>query len=151
MQKINLGKRIGTNIYNTGIVARALSSQTFKKKKIEITVEQYLVLDLLMENSSLYQRQISELTLKDRSNVARIIKILKEKGLIEKTPEAKGRRVYKIVVTEKGKELRNKIYPTILEIRKQVAEGISEKELITTLNTLQKIYDNIRDKVTLQI
>lgn len=151
MRKINLGKRIGTNIYNTGIVARALSSQTFKNKKMEITVEQYLVLDLLIENESLYQRQISELTLKDRSNVARIIKILKDKGLIEKIPEARGRRVYKIVVTEKGKELRNKIYPTIVEIRKQYTEGISEEELIITLNTLQKIYDNVRDKVTLQI
>lgn len=151
MRKINLGKRIGTNIYNTGIVARALSSQTFKSKKMEITVEQYLVLDLLIENESLYQRQISELTLKDRSNVARIIKILKDKGLIEKISEARGRRVYKIVVTEKGKELRNKIYPTIVEIRKQYTEGISEEELIITLNTLQKIYDNVRDKVTLQI
>lgn len=151
MENKNLGKRIGTNIYNTGVVARALSSQTFKDKGIEITAEQHLVLDLVIENGSLYQRQISELTLKDRSNVARIIKILKDKGLIEKVPESRGRRVYKIVVTEKGKELRNKTYPTVLEIRRQFTEGISEEELIITLNTLKKIYDNVRDKVKLQI
>lgn len=151
MQKIDLGKRVGTNIYNTGIVARALSSQAFKEKGLDITVEQHLILDLLVENGSLYQRQISELTLKDRSNVARIVKILKEKGLIEKISEARGRRVYKIVVTEKGRELRNKNYPIILGIRKQLTEGISEEELLITLNTLKKIYNNVRDKVRLQI
>lgn len=151
MKKINLGKRIGTNIYNTGIVSRALSSQTFAEKEFGITPEQYLVLDLVIENGELYQRQIAEITLKDRANVSRIIKILKEKELIKKIPEARGRRIYKIVVTEKGKELRDTIFPTVLELRKLMTENISQEELLSALNTLQKVYENIRDKVKLQI
>lgn len=151
VKRVNLGKRVGTNIYNTGIVSRALSSQTFKEKGFEITPEQYLILDLIIENGELYQRQISEITLKDRANVARIIKILLEKELIERISEAKGRRVYKIVITEKGRILRDKIFPTVIEIRKNIAKGIPEEELIITLNTLKKIYENVRDKVKLQI
>lgn len=151
MKKISLGKRIGTGVYNTGIVARALSSQTFAEKGFEITPEQFLILDLLIENGELYQRQISEITLKDRGNVSRIIKILEDKELITKIEAANGRRIYKIIVTEKGKILRDKILPTTLEIRKILTKDISEEELSAALETLKKIYRNARDLVQLQI
>lgn len=151
MENISLGKRVGTNAYTTGIIARALASQTFAEKGFGITPEQYLILDLLVEYGELYQRQISEITLKDRANVARIIKILKTKGLIEKISEARGRRVYKIIVTEAGKNLRDKVHPTAMELRKILSEGISAEDLAITLNTLKKIYENVRKRVNLQI
>lgn len=151
MQAISFGRRIGTSIYNTGIVARALSSQTFAERGFEITPEQYLVLDLVTEHGELYQRQIAEITLKDRGNVSRIIKILEEKELIKKVEAAQGRRVYKIFITKKGRELRDKMLPTALELREILAKDIAEEELTITLNTLRKVYDNVRDLVRLQI
>ncbi len=151
MHRMYLGKKIKTNIYNTGVVSRALSSQTFSEKGFDITPEQYLILELLIDNDEMYQRQIAEITHKDRANVARIIKILKDKGLIEKIPQARGRRIYKIVVTEKGKKVKDEIYPTIIELRKILYANISKEDLITTFNTIQKIYENAKDKVKLQI
>ena len=151
MHRMYLGKKIKTNIYNTGVVSRALSSQTFSEKGFDITPEQYLILELLIDNDEMYQRQIAEITHKDRANVARIIKILKNKGLIEKIPQARGRRIYKIVVTEKGKKVKDEIYPTIIELRKILYANISKEDLITTFNTIQKIYENAKDKVKLQI
>ena len=151
MQRMYLGKKIKTNIYNTGVVSRALSSQTFSEKGFDITPEQYLILELLIDNDEMYQRQIAEITHKDRANVARIIKILKDKGLIEKIPQARGRKIYKIVVTEKGKKVKDEIYPTIIELRKILYANISKEDLITTFNTIQKIYENAKDKVKLQI
>lgn len=151
MKKITLGKRLGPNFFATGVVTRALSTQTFTKKGFEITPEQYLILDLIIENGELYQRQIAEITMKDRANVARIIKILEDKQLIEKIEAAKGRRIYKLIATEKGKDWHQKIRPTTLEVRKTLLENISEEELEITLNTLTKIYENARELVTLQI
>ena len=151
MHRMYLGKKIKTNIYNTGVVSRALSSQTFSEKGFDITPEQYLILELLIDNDEMYQRQIAEITHKDRANVARIIKILKDKGLIEKIPQARGRRIYKIVVTEKGKKVKDEIYPTIIELRRILYANISKEDLITTFNTIQKIYENAKDKVKLQI
>ena len=126
MHRMYLGKKIKTNIYNTGVVSRALSSQTFSEKGFDITPEQYLILELLIDNDEMYQRQIAEITHKDRANVARIIKILKDKGLIEKIPQARGRKIYKIVVTEKGKKVKDEIYPTIIELRKILYANISK-------------------------
>ncbi len=110
-----------------------------------------MILDLLVENGELYQRQISEITLKDRANVSRFVNILKEKELIEKIPEARGRRIYKIIVTPKGKELRDKIHPTAMELRKILSVGIDPKEMKITIATLKKIYQNAIEKVKLRI
>lgn len=151
MKKIIFGKRIVTSIYNTGIVLRALSSQTFSEMGFEITPEQYLILDLIIENGALYQRQIAEITLKDRGNVARIIKILEEKNLIIKSQATQRRRIYKISVTEKGRELRDKIKPVTENLRRTFAKDVSEEELTITLNTLKKVYGNARGLVKLQI
>lgn len=151
MEKISFGRRIGTSIYNTGVVSRALSSQTFAERGFEITPEQFLILDLVTEQGELYQRQIAEITLKDRANISRIIKILEEKELITKIEAAQGRRIYKILITEKGKRVRDEILPTAIELREILAQNITEEELAITLNTLKKVYENARELVKLQI
>lgn len=151
MKKITFGKRIVTGICNTGVVLRALSSQKFSEQGFEITPEQFLILDVVMENGALYQRQIAEITLKDRGNVARIIKILEDKNLITKEQATKKRRIYKILVTEKGRALRDKIKPITDDLRSKFSKDVSEEEMAITINTLNKIYENARGLVKLQI
>ena len=152
MERINFGIRVGTTIYNTGIVVRALSSQTFAEKGFELTPEQFLILDLVQEYGELYQRQMCEITQKDRSNVARLVKILEDKGLITRKQSCfNGRRIYKISVTEAGKAVRNEMKPMTQELRKTLIEGISNEELEIMLTTLNKVYDNARQSVKLQI
>lgn len=151
MRKKILKSRIGSMIFMTGVLIRCLSSQTFTEKKFEITPEQYLILTLLVENGELYQRQLSEITLKDRANVARIVGILQEKELIQKIIDSNGRRIYKIVVTPKGKALRDKILSTDMELISIITKDISKEELDSLISTLAKIYKNVREKVKLQI
>ena len=151
MRKKILKSRIGSMIFMTGVLIRCLSSQTFAEKKFEITPEQYLILTLLVENGELYQRQLSEITLKDLANVARIVGILQEKELIQKIIDSNGRRIYKIVVTPKGKALRDKILSTDMELISIITKDISKEELDSLISTLAKIYKNVREKVKLQI
>ena len=151
MERISFGKRVGTTIYNTGVVVRALSSQTFAEKGFELTPEQFLILDLVQEYGELYQRQICEITQKDRSNVARLVKILEEKDLIKRRQASNGRRIFKISVTEKGKTVRDEMKPMTQELRKTLIDGISNEEIEIMISTLNKVYDNARPLVKLQI
>ncbi len=143
--------RIGSVIYVVGSLVRGLSSQTFNEKNFGITPEQYLILLLIMENEGVYQRQICEITLKDRANVARIVEILLQKELITKKTDSNGRRIYKIIATEKGRELIKTIEPYDLEMRKFITRGITEEELNITRKTLEKIKTNVINNVKLQI
>lgn len=151
MQRSILRKRISARLTTTAIVMRIFSNNCFSKENFEITPEQYGILSLIADNQELYQRQLSEITLKDRANISRIIKILEEKKLITKTPDSNGRKIYKIKPTQKGIDLRNKIHSVTKNIRQIATKDITNEELEIFLNTLDKVYFNIRDKVNLQI
>lgn len=157
MVKINMYReylkgRIGSLIYITGTLIRGLSSQTFVEKGFDLTPDQYVILYILLENEDIvYQRQLAEIMFKDRANISRIIDIMHQKGLIEKIPDSNGRKIYKLIVTEKGKEVKNKVLNTDNDLRRMITDNISAEELATTFNTLEKMNMNIRDKVKLQI
>lgn len=151
MLKDIIDDRIGSIIYVVGTLVRGLSSQTFSEKTFGITPEQYLILLLIVENDGVYQRQICEITLKDRANVARLIEILLNKGLIEKVTDSNGRRIYKIHATQKGKDLIKKIEPLDIELRNFITRNIPSEDLDITRRTLQKIKENVIDNIKLQI
>lgn len=152
MYREYLKGRIGSLIYITGTLIRGLSSQTFAEKGFELTPDQYVILYLLLENDEImYQRQLAEIMFKDRANMSRIIDIMHQKGLIDKIPDSNGRRIYKLVVTEKGKDAKEKIFPYDIDLRKMITNNISPEELAITFNTLEKMNMNIRDNVKLQI
>lgn len=152
MYREYLKGRIGSLIYITGTLIRGFSTQTFTEKEYELTPDQYVILNLLLENDEImYQRQLAEIMFKDRANISRIIDIMHRNGLIEKIPDSNGRRIYKLVVTEKGKEIRNRVLPTDKELRAVITENISEEELNSMFHILEKMNKNIRDKVKLQI
>ena len=106
---------------------------------------------MIIENEAVYQRQICEITLKDRANVARIIEILLTKGLIEKTADSNGRRIFKIVATQKGRDLIKTIEPCDMELRSFITRDITQEELEITRRTLEKIQANVINSVKLQI
>lgn len=152
MYREYLKKRIGSLIYITGTLIRGFSTQTFAEKNFGLTPDQYVILYLLLENDEIVcQRQLAEIMFKDRANISRIIDIMHKNGLVEKIPDSNGRKIYKLVVTEKGKELKEKVFQTDIYLRGEITKDISAKDLAVTFNTLEKMNMNIRDKVKLQI
>ncbi len=147
-----LNKKVGAMLVATGILSRVMALQEYAVQKFEITPEQYLILSIIMDSGTeLYQRQISEITYKDRPNVSRILNILEEKGLIKRIEDVNKRKIHKIAITEKGIALRKKIQPTMYKLRAITTEGISDEDLEKTLQILEKMQINMKDKVTLQI
>ena len=92
-----------------------------------------------------------ETTLKDRGNVARIVDILLKKDLIKKIADSNGRRIFKIIATQKGKDLIQSIEPLDLKLRSFITRDITEEELSITKRTLEKIKANVIQNVRLQI
>ncbi len=146
-----LKSRIGMKLVRIGKMTRAISSQLFKNNGYEITPEQLTVLHALIDHNGMYQRQICAITLKDRPNITRIIKILEKMELITKSPDVNGRKIQKINITEKGRAIHKKIIPTLLDFWQRTIEGIKEEELITTLKVLNKFKENLEKELNIQI
>ena len=134
-----------------GKMTRAIAVQRFTAFGYEITPEQMTVLAALIDHDGLYQRQIGALTLKDRPNITRIIKILEKMKLVTKTPDVNKRKVYKIAITDEGRKVFDKVIPTALELWQRTIEGVPEDELLITLKVLQRFKENLESELNIQL
>ena len=152
MEQLELLKsRIGMKLVRIGKMTRAIATQKFTANNFEVTPEQLTVLAALIDHDGLYQRQIGALTLKDRPNITRIIKILEKMKLVTKTPDVNKRKVYKIAITDEGRKVFDKVIPTALELWQRTIEGVPEDELLITLNVLQKFKENLESALNIQL
>lgn len=152
MEQLELLKsRIGMKLVRIGKMTRAIATQKFTANNFEVTPEQLTVLAALIDHDGLYQRQIGALTLKDRPNITRIIKILEKMKLVTKTPDVNKRKVYKIAITDEGRKVFDKVIPTALELWQRTIEGVPEDELLITLKVLQKFKENLESELNIQL
>lgn len=152
MKQLDLLKsRIGMNLVRIGKMTRAIAVQRFSAKNFEITPEQLMVLSALIDHDGLYQRQIGMITLKDRPNITRIINILEKMNFVTRKPDVNKRKIYKIFVTDEGKNVVKKVMPTALELWENIVDGVDEDELEITLKVMNKFKENLMKDMNIQI
>ena len=134
-----------------GKMTRAIAVQRFSAKNFEITPEQLMVLSALIDHDGLYQRQIGMITLKDRPNITRIINILEKMNFVTRKPDVNKRKIYKIFVTDEGKNVVKKVMPTALELWENIVDGVDENELEITLKVMNKFKENLMKDMNIQI
>lgn len=152
MKQLDLLKsRIGMKLVRIGKMTRAIAVQRFSAKNFEITPEQLMVLSALIDHDGLYQRQIGMITLKDRPNITRIINILERMNFVTRKPDVNKRKIYKIFVTDEGKNVVKKVMPTALELWENIVDGVDEDELEITLKVMNKFRENLMKDMNIQI
>ena len=145
MKEIKVNHYIDTAIYSVDVIIRTLKNEL--KKQVDelgmgITSEQFVVLDTIRCYENMYQQKLSEILMKDKSNTTKIIKVLEEKELITRIAgNANNRLVYKLNITEKGKELVDKNMPVIKNIITTIFANITDEE-IDILHSLSKKFQS---------
>lgn len=143
--------KIGLRLIIAAKLTRTYAIQKFYSKKYEITPEQFTILASLIEHDGMYQRQIAAVTLKDRPNITRLIRILENMGLVTKQQDSNKRKIFKIFITEKGRQMYEKVLPTVIDLWGSSIEGIPSEEVNACLQTLHKIKSNLQELVNIQI
>lgn len=143
---------IDTVIYSIDKILRNLKSELKRKLEtldIGITGEQFIVLDTISSFENIYQQQLSEIIMKDKSNTNRILKILEEKGLITREyGNVKNRLVYFLKVTEAGKKIVDENMPKMKQFITEIFVNIDNYEidmLHAMSNKFQAELSNILD------
>ena len=147
----NYRKITGAMLVAAGVYTRIYSRQCFKNNNFDITPEQFVIIEVLMHHDGLYQRQLSEITLKDRPNITRIINILEKGGYVERRSDKNKRKVFKIYLTQKAKDIFPLLQKVSQDYRKVMAEGIKKEELKICLKVLNQVLQNLLDKVDMSL
>lgn len=143
MLKETLNNLIGHAIVQAGRAVKVYNLNLFSRNNFEITPEQFIVLSMLDEFASLHQSELCEKLYKDKSNMTRILSILGEKGLIEKVQTVDKKLVNKIKITPKGRAIREKILPVMLDSRGKYLSDISSDDMYVCIKVLTKIQENL--------
>ncbi|GAB5474869.1 MAG: MarR family transcriptional regulator [Maribacter sp.] len=133
----------GYLINMTALLLKREMTGALNKNKINVTPEQWAILNRLSENSGLSQKEVAKRTFKDNANITRILDKLEKKGLIKRQTDANDRRVWKIHITKDGKKVRNQIEPLAKEILKKATEGIDPEDVQTFNTTAKKMLQNL--------
>ena len=110
----------------------------------DITIDQWLVLKSLQENSHLSQNEIADLVFKDMASITRIIELLVKKELVERHINKSDRRKFELKITKNGKKMIELISPIVKNNRKQALKGITKLEQNNLTSRLEILINNCK-------
>jgi DNA-binding MarR family transcriptional regulator len=115
-----------------------------KAKGLPITPDQFRVLTHLWQNDGCSQQDLATGSNRDRANVTRIIDILEREGIVKRNDHESDRRVYKISLTGKGKDLETVSAECGQAAIRDAVKGISKEDLETCMRVLNKTIENLK-------
>ena len=118
-------------------------AEVFKKNGVNLTAEQYLVMDTLWNEGTLTQQAIAFIIQKDKNSVTQFIDNLEKKGLVTRSVSQDDRRVNNIVVTEEGMALKDSTKQLAIDTMNKALAGIPEEDVLTFVDVLKKVCSNI--------
>jgi DNA-binding MarR family transcriptional regulator len=136
------GKPLG---YMLGRSLRVFKNQLiseFRKKGIELTFEQFVILHLLSSNTDLIQRDLASHLQKDKSIIVRQINCLLNNKFVVRTKNKDDKRIKNLILTTKGIEILNQMKEIATEVSKNLLTGIPPNDLEIFQNVLKKIQGN---------
>ena len=114
-----------------------------EENNINMTPEQYLVMDILWDEQSLSQQRIADIIQKDKNSVTKFIDSLEKKNLVFRTVDANDRRINKIELTEEGRRLKEPTTQVAIKFMNDTIAGIDDSDLETFVRVLQQIKNNL--------
>ena len=143
---------VNSTYHQLNLTARYLKkfcTQIFEKIGAEISLDEFIVLDILKNLGSMCQRDLAKQILKDRANTGRICNELCAKKYIEiKIEEKNNRPIKNCVLTRNGKKYFDKLSQKVRPIFEEIMQYFDEEEekklqyaLIKCREILQKIVE----------
>ena len=111
--------------------------------QLGLTVEQWTLLAVLWDKDAQKQKELQAALLKDKATINSLVGYLVKNGFITKERDLLDKRSFIISLTEKGKEMKMKTIPLAMKNIGMAVEGISPKELETTVKVLTQIIHNL--------
>ena len=131
----------------TGKASTALArrlQKNFKQAGLEITIEQWSVLYHLWKEDSLSQQELCNRTFRDKPSITRLVDNLEKLKLVKRVPSKQDRRINIIRLTEAALELEASTMETATQTLNEALEGVSNEDIESAKQVLQKVYDNLK-------
>jgi MarR family transcriptional regulator for hemolysin len=123
---------------------RQFAQQELRKHGLDITVDQWLLLKALSENTDASQKELAEIVFKDTASITRMIDLMVKNGHLRREENVPDRRRARLLISAKGKTLLKETIKVVNAYRKKALKNISENDLKQSRQVMDTIIKNCR-------
>ena len=134
---------LGFKLARAAIRLRQELRRACREAGLDVTPEQWALLNRLYLHDGLTQSELADQTLKDRPTVTRIVDALQRGGMLARRRDPDDRRCYRLHLTEAGRELRREVYPLTLALNERLVAGLADAEMEALADTLDRLSRNL--------
>ncbi|MBP5797417.1 MAG: MarR family transcriptional regulator [Bacteroidales bacterium] len=134
---------VWVNIFNCKLKKHIAA--VFKANGINLTAEQFLVMDALWNQGEMTQQNIAYIIQKDKNSVTQFIDNLEKKGLVVRSIDASDRRVNNIKLSKTGMAMKENTKKVAIAAINDILNGIPEADLKVFVEVLNKACNNIEE------
>ncbi len=120
--------------------------QNAMKSGLDISLDQWMVLGPIWQLESASQKELGEITLKDKTSITRLVDILEKKNLVVRVEDQVDHRIKRVILTNAGKQLFFDVLPIMEKTREEVRKDISDQDIETFKKVLSSIIVNLEDE-----
>lgn len=143
MKKNPREKSIGAQMAIALQLMKRKNHQAIAKSGYKITMEQLSVLEILSNKGDMNMTELSKTVWKQNANITRIVDKLEKQQLVERRAVEGDRRANLVSITDKGKQLFEKVIPIVINVYTDITSDISKEEETVTLRVLNKIISHL--------
>jgi len=140
--RIKESRRVGFLLESTTRVVKLSFTKAFKNLGINITPEQWVIIDTLYQQGDLTQNELAKAAYKNDPTVSRIIDKLVGKNFVCRNADTEDRRKITISLTKRGKKTAEKCYPEVHKLRELSWNNLSDKDFDSLQRILEKVFAN---------
>lgn len=138
-----LVKQVGVWVNILNCKLKKHLAAVFKANGINLTAEQFLVMDALWNQGEMTQQNIAYIIQKDKNSVTQFIDNLEKKGLVVRSVDAADRRVNNIKLSPTGLAMKDNTKQVAIGAINDILDGIPEDDLKAFVKVLNKACNNI--------
>ena len=126
---------------------RNFMQKNLDNAKIDLTVDQWVVIDHIFPNVGISQNELAELTVKDAPTITRILDLLVKKGFIERKMSETDRRKFNIFMTSEGEKVYKKAFEEIKKVRIAAYEKLEDEDFNQLVRIMDTIHNNVNQEI----
>ena len=131
--------------YLLSVTSNAVSGRIAEvyRSRFGLKIPEWRVMAVLGDAGPKTQRELAAATVMDKVAVNRASKVLEERGLIGREPNAQDGRSHHLELTAEGRAMHGRIMPLALEMERQLFDTFTPEERAA----FRSLLDRVRDQV----
>ncbi|TNE52724.1 MAG: MarR family transcriptional regulator [Sphingomonadales bacterium] len=129
--------------YQLSVTSNATSSLIAERYRARfgLRITEWRVMAVLGDAGAATQRELTEATLMDKVAVNRACKVLEDRALVTRRPNAEDGRSHLLELTTEGLSIHGEVMPLAREIEREIFSTLSEDERAQFRVLLKKVLD----------